>query len=178
MRRDAGYSLRGFRVFVFALIALALTSFAPPAQAKTFRWAFDGDPASMDPHAAGDTLTLGFLGNVYEGLVRRGKRLKIEPALATEWSNPAPDVWRFKLRPGVKFHDGSPFTADDVIFSWRRARHEGSGVKPITAGIKDVRKIDDLTVDVITHGPRPILTSEILRWSQKIGQGAKVYSTG
>lgn len=164
MHRGGGHRLNGFRVFVFALIALGLAVSILPAQAKTFRWAFDDDPASMDPHAAGDTLTLGFLGNVYEGLVRRGKRLEIEPALATEWSNPAPDVWRFKLRPGVKFHDGSPFTADDVIFSWRRARHEGSGVKPIIAGIKDVRKIDDLTVDVITHGPRPILTSEISRW--------------
>ncbi|MFQ5774922.1 MAG: ABC transporter substrate-binding protein [Kiloniellaceae bacterium] len=152
------------RIFASLVAAALLVGFALPAQAKTFRWAFQGDPVSMDPYTINETLTLGFLGNIYEGLVRRGKELEIQPGLATEWSTPAPDVWRFKLRAGVKFHDGTPFTADDVIFSWQRARHEDSDVKAFVAGIKEIKKIDDLTIDVVTKGPRPILTSEISLW--------------
>src|SRR5690349_4649872 len=77
---------------------------------------------SMHPYARNETFLLSFMLNVYEPLVRRDKELKLEPALATEWSQTAPDVWRFKLRQGVKFHDGTPFVADDVIFSYERAK--------------------------------------------------------
>ena len=64
-----------------------------------------------------ETVQLSFLSNIYEPLVRRDKDLKLEPALATSWEQTSPTVWRFHLRPGVKLQDGSPFTADDVLFS-------------------------------------------------------------
>src|ERR1700741_4224744 len=82
------------------------------ADAKTFRWANDGDVNSMDPYARQETFLLSFMGNIYEPLVRRDKNLKLEAALAVKWSQPSPTVWRFELRPNVKFHDGSPFSAD------------------------------------------------------------------
>jgi peptide/nickel transport system substrate-binding protein len=145
---------------VAAVICLAVT----PAQAKTLKWAFQGDPVSMDPYTINETLTLGYLNNVYEGLVRYGRQMVVEPALATEWTNTKPDVWRFKLRQNVKFHDGTPFTADDVLFSWKRIASKGSDVKTFVAGIKDIKKIDDMTIDIITDGPRPIFTREIVRW--------------
>jgi peptide/nickel transport system substrate-binding protein len=145
---------------VAAVICLAVT----PVQAKTLKWAFQGDPVSMDPYTINETLTLGYLNNVYEGLVRYGREMVVEPALASEWTNTKPDVWRFKLRPNVKFHDGTPFSADDVLFSWKRISSKGSDVKTFVSGIKDIKKIDDMTIDIVTDGARPIFTREIVRW--------------
>src|ERR1700743_1083412 len=82
------------------------------ASAATLRWANDGDVNSMDPYARNETFLLTFVLNIYEPLVRRSKDLKVEPSLATEWAQTAPDTWRFKLRQGVKFSDGTPFNAD------------------------------------------------------------------
>ncbi len=150
--------------FLGAALAASLALIcAAPATAKTFRWANDGDVISMDPYARQETFLLTFLGNVYEPLIQRDRNLKLEPALATGWSQPSPDVWRFKLRPGVKFHDGTPFTADDVVFSYERVRT--SQLKATLATIREARKVDDLTVDLVTNGPDPILPQEITTWS-------------
>ena len=131
------------------------------AEAKTFRFANDGDVNSMDPYARNETFLLTFMGNIYEPLVGRDKKLKAMPVLATEWSQVSPEVWRFKLRQGVKFQDGTPFTADDVLFSFDRIRMEGSNLKAVVATIKAVNKIDDYTVEMVTDGPDPILPEEI-----------------
>jgi peptide/nickel transport system substrate-binding protein len=151
-----------------ALIGLAVAcslALAGPlsagAEAKTFRFATPGDLRSMDPMALFETFTLATQGAVYEALVRTNEKLGFEASLATEWSQPSPTVWRFKLRPNVKFHDGTPFTADDVVFSVARAQMEGSDVKPTIVTVKEVKKIDDLTVDFITSEPDPILINEI-----------------
>jgi len=137
---------------------------AGAADAKTFRWANDGDVNSMDPYARNETFLLTFMGNVYEPLVRRDKELKVEPALATEWSQPSATTWRFKLRPNVKFHDGSTLTADDVVFSAQRARGPGSNINTKLATVKEVRAIDPLTVEIETTVPNPILIQEITDW--------------
>jgi peptide/nickel transport system substrate-binding protein len=81
-------------------------------QAETFRYAFRIDPASLDPQAIAETFTLSWLGQIYEPLVGRGKKLELIPALATKWEQPDPLTWRFTLRPNVKFHNGEPFTKD------------------------------------------------------------------
>ncbi|MEH0072783.1 ABC transporter substrate-binding protein [Pannonibacter sp. Pt2-lr] len=98
------------------LSSSVLLSFAAAAQAAELRFASQGDLVSMDPYAVEEVFTSGFLGNVYEGLVRRTPDLKLEPALAESWEMLSPTQWRFHLRKGVTFHDGSPFTADDVIY--------------------------------------------------------------
>ena len=86
--------------------------------------------------------------------------MKLEPGLATEWTQTDPTIWRFKLRQGVKFHDGTPFTADDVVFSFDRATHPGSNIASPLATVKEVKKIDDFTVDFDHRraGPDPART--------------------
>ncbi|HEX6979247.1 MAG TPA: ABC transporter substrate-binding protein [Alphaproteobacteria bacterium] len=149
------------KIRLMALAAAVTLAMSATAEAKTFRWANDGDVNSMDPYARNETFLLSFLGNIYEPLARRDENLKVEPALAVSWSNPNPETWRFKLRPNVKFHDGTPFTADDVVFSIQRAQAPGSNVGTKVASVKEVRKVDDLTVDIITSAPNPILIEEI-----------------
>ena len=139
------------------LIGLTLGALAAGAEAKTFRWANDGDANSMDPYARLETFLLAFVHNMYEPLIRRSREMKPEPGLATEWVRTEPDVWRFKLRQGVKFHDGTPFNADDVVFSFDRATRPGSNVGSPLATVKEVKKIDDFTVEFVTDGPDPIL---------------------
>ncbi len=90
--------------------------------AQTMRWASQGDAQTMDPVSQNEGLTNSINQMVYERLIRRDKNLNIVPSLATEWQQTSPTTWRFKLRQGVKFHDGSPLTADDVVFSMLRAR--------------------------------------------------------
>lgn len=111
-----------------AAIAASL-AFSAGAAAKTFHWSYQGDATSMDPMALNETFTLGFQGNIYETLAGYDGNLKLTPLLAESWENPEPTKWVFKLRKGVKFHDGSPFTADDVIFSWKRSLTPGSDMK-------------------------------------------------
>jgi len=145
--------------------ALAWTGLAAPASAATFRFAFQGDLKSLDPYSLNETFTHGMLGNVYEGLTKRDKELKIIPGLATSWEQVEPTRWRFHLRKGVKFQNGEDFTADDVVFSAERSFKPASDIKTRIqpAGTKAV-KVDDYTVDFILPSPNPILHYEWDTW--------------
>lgn len=165
----------GNKTILTAALVTAL-AVSGPAAAKTFRFANDGDANSMDPHARNETFLLSFTHNIYEPLVRRDKNLKLEGALAQKWSNPSPTVWRFELRPNVKWHDGSPFTADDVVFTLNRANGEGSNMRGHFASYKEARKVDDLTVEVDTKYPDPVFADKMAQiaimskaWSEKNG---------
>ena len=147
-----------------ALTACALTAISFVASAVTLRVANQGDALAMDPHSLNESLQLAVLGNVYEPLVTRDRNYKLAPALATDWKQTAPTVWRFNLRKGVAFHDGTPFTADDVIFSYERAKGEGSDMKSYVGQIKEVKKIDDHTIDFVLNNPFPILPELFTRW--------------
>jgi peptide/nickel transport system substrate-binding protein len=146
---------RTLRIGIWAALTLMLA--AASGEAKTFRWANDGDANSMDPYARQETFLLLMDMSFYEPLIRRSREMKLDPGLATEWARVEPNVWRFKLRQGVKFHDGTAFTADDVVFSYDRATHPGSNLGSPLATVKEVKKIDDFTVDFVTDGPDPIL---------------------
>ncbi|WP_019953934.1 ABC transporter substrate-binding protein [Yoonia vestfoldensis] len=150
------------------LRTLAATTFLMTgslAQAETFRWAGTTDPQTMDPHAANLAPVTSFLNNVYEGLVRRGKDMMLEPSLATSWEPlTGENGWRFVLREGVTFHDGSPFTADDVLFSYERGISEQSDVRSWFAPVSEVRVVDDFTVDIVTSAPNPIFPDSIANW--------------
>jgi peptide/nickel transport system substrate-binding protein len=144
----------------FIAAALAL-----PAMAEDFKFAVTTDPQTMDPHAVNSAPVLGFLNNVYEGLVRRGQDMSVEPALATSWEPIGDgDGWRFTLRQGVTFHDGATFDADDVIFSYQRASDEASDTRSWFAPVSDVVKVDDFTVDIMTSAPNPIFPDSIANW--------------
>jgi peptide/nickel transport system substrate-binding protein len=147
------------------LLASALAFAAVPmADAKTFKWANDGDTNSMDPYGRQETFLLSFDQNIYDPLVRRDARFKLEGALAKEWKQVAPTTWRFNLRPGVKWQDGTPFTADDVIFSYERASGPGSNVGSDFVSVKELRKIDDLTVEFETKVVDPVFVEQITAW--------------
>ncbi len=143
------------------LTALLATTPLTALNAKTLRWSNDSDVDSLDPYYTNNTFLLGFLGNVYEPLARRAKDLSLEPALALSWTQEEPTRWRFALRPSVVFHDGSPFTADDVIFSLARASAEGSDLRSKLTSIAEVKKIDLLTIDIVTKTPNPLLPGDI-----------------
>src|SRR2546429_6586186 len=111
-----------------AIVALVLAAAFSAADARPFRWASQGDPQTIDPHSQNELLTNSINGQMYETLVNRGKKLEIVPALATEWQQLDPLTWRFTLRKGVRFHDATPFTADDVLFSIQPASQAPSQI--------------------------------------------------
>lgn len=141
-----------------ALLAAGLA--VQPALATNFRWANDGDVNAMDPATRQETVQLSFLSNIYEPLVRRNRALELEPALAESWEQVSPTVWRFHLRHGVTWQDGSPFTADDVVFSLKRMLSPNSSMRAPLSAVKEARKVDDFTVDFETTAPDPILLQE------------------
>jgi len=126
------------------------------ADGVTLRWANRGDPQTTDPHSQNEGLTNNINQLVYEFLVGRDKKLNLTPQLAVSWEQVDPTTWRFKLRPGVKFHDGTPFTADDVVFSFQRAAEQTSQLRVYSNAAGVPKKIDDLTVEFKTNGPNPI----------------------
>jgi peptide/nickel transport system substrate-binding protein len=148
----------------FSAFALVFIWSTCPASAVTFKFAFQGDLKSLDPYSLNETFTLGVLGNVYEGLTKRDKDLKIVPGLAERWEILEPTRWRFYLRKGVKFHNGEDFTADDVVFSADRARGPSSDVKTRLPADCNVVKVDDYTVDFVLPHPNPILNYEWDTW--------------
>jgi peptide/nickel transport system substrate-binding protein len=150
--------------FLAAALASALGALPLAAGAATLKIGNQGDALSMDPHSLNESLQLTVNENVYEALVGRDRNYKLTPMLATSWKQTAPTVWRFELRKGVQFHDGTPFTADDVIFSYERARADGSDMKTYVGPIKEIRKINDHAIDVVTSQPFPILPELFYRW--------------
>lgn len=143
------------------LAGVALACLATTGTAQTLRWGAARDINSLDPYSYGSTFTISFLNHVYEGLVRYDADLKIEPALATEWEVMPNNIWRFKLRQGVKFHDGAEFTADDVVASLARVSHPDSPLKGNLPAYKSATKVDDYTVDIELVGTYPLLLNDL-----------------
>jgi peptide/nickel transport system substrate-binding protein len=129
-----------------------------PATAKTLRVASAFDPQTMDPHALALLYHTRVITQVYEHLVTRSKDFQLEPQLATAWESlDGGRRWRFKLRPGVKFHDGTPLTADDVVFSLERSAAAPSQRNFHLRNMTGVRRVDDLTVDVLLNATDAVL---------------------
>ena len=136
-------------------IAAACLALAATAEAKTFRWSSQGDYLTADPHAQNEGLNNALNDAIFERLTARGKDLQLIPSLATSWEAKGPTVWRFNLRRGVVFHDGTPMTADDVVFSIERAQLPSSNFKVFATPIGKARKVDDFTVEIETPAPTP-----------------------
>ena len=148
-------------ISAFALATLMLCGGNALAQ-HTLRWATQAGISTLDPAAAGDSATRNLLLNVYEGLLRQDKELRVEPELATSWTVVSPTLTRFTLRPGVVFHNGDPFTAADVVFSFKRATAPTADIRGKLRAIKDIRAVDAMTVEVETHRPDAILLNELM----------------
>ena len=159
---------------VLAAALAALVTLPLAGHSKTLTWSSQGDFMTLDPHAQNENLIITASSYVYEPLVDYNKDFQLTPALATSWEQLEPTVWRFTLREGVKFHNGEPFTADDVVFSIQRAMAPTSNFKAYVNGIDKAVKVDDKTVDIITTAPNPVLLRQLTNvfimnkdWSEK-----------
>ena len=146
------------KLAVLALLAL----FNLNAQAALLRWSAQNDILTLDPHSQNHSATNTITSYAYEGLTRYTEKFQVEPSLATRWRFITPTQVRFDLRQGVKFHDGTPFTADDVVFSLGRTRQPQANMAIYVSGIKEVKKIDEHTVDLLLEGPNPVLLRNLV----------------
>ena len=149
--------------FKTLLLAAALATALPMAvQAKTFRWSRSVDISTWDIHTQNVGVNNTMHGAVYDTLVEyNSKTFKPEPSLATEWKLVKPTQLRLTLRKGVKFSDGSEFTADDAKFSLERAKAKTSNFAVYTQGIDRVEKVDAYTIDIHSDLPNPVLVNQL-----------------
>jgi peptide/nickel transport system substrate-binding protein len=158
-------------------LAVALLACLPlAAGAKTLRYASQDDPQTLDPHSANLLATSRVTANIYEPLVWRDRNWKVIPWLAVSWTQPNDRTWRFKLREGVKFHDGATLSADDVAFSVERALSPTSQMRVALQGVEKAVRVDALTVDLVMREPNPVLLSHLTNfrvmnkaWTVKTG---------
>ena len=154
--------MRAARCFT-AVAALLAGSLA--ASAQTLTLGTRSGPDSIDPHFTASGTHAEALKHVFDTLVWSGDGLELEPRLALSWKPIDATTWEFKLRPGVKFHDGTDFTAADVKFSIERIPTV-AGPNPTTIYVRRVKEtkiIDPLTVHIITDGPAPVLPNDFIR---------------
>ncbi|MED5617788.1 ABC transporter substrate-binding protein [Ideonella sp. BN130291] len=150
--------MRRIRTVLLGLLVLA----GGAGHAATLRYASGFDPQTLDPHALALLYQTRVVTQVYEGLVNRAKDFKtLEPSLATRWEMVNPTTWRFTLRPNVKFHDGTSFTADDAVFSIERALQKTSQRANQMRGITGARKVDALTIEVLSAAPDAVLPEKL-----------------
>ena len=161
------------RFFLGALAAVAIGA-GTPSHAQTLRFASQGDAQTMDPHSQNHGLTNSINQHVYDYLIARDKQLNFVPCLAVSWEQVSQLKWRFKLRPGVKFHDGSAFNADDVVFSINRAKEPTSQLSVYANAVGTPKKIDDTTVEFDLAKVNPIFLEHLQglfimskAWSEK-----------
>jgi peptide/nickel transport system substrate-binding protein len=151
--------MRGSRSLIAGLtIAVAVAVASPAAAENVLRFrGMDATAATMDPHSYATPENKGVTAQVYEALLDVDSNLAIVPQLALAWKPLDSTTWEFALRPDVRFHDGAPFTAADVVFSIERAHAETSDFAARIAGVATVEAIDDHTVRITTTGPDPSL---------------------
>ena len=142
-------------------IALVLCMTSPTVGAKTLKWATRGDVQTLDPYSQNELLTNNIANLIHGFLVERQRDSTIGPSLATSWTVVNETTWRFTLRKGVRFHDGAPFTADDVVFSVERARTPPSQLAQYARALGAVTKIDDYTVEFKQDRPNPLLLQHL-----------------
>jgi peptide/nickel transport system substrate-binding protein len=167
--------MKKFQAIAGAMLIAQIAGVAGPADAENvLRWASATEPLSFDPHAANTQPTAAATNQVYEPLVDFNSNYEIEPALAVAWKLTSPTTWQFDLRQGVRFHDGAPFTAEDVVFSLHRAQSETSDFKGDLPPITAIEVVDDDTVRITTAAPDPILPEQLnaiymmsKRWAQQ-----------
>ena len=146
-----------------ALLGCALLAPLAAAQAQPLSLAVSAPPASIDPHYYTLTPSIQLSAHMFEGLTQRDENARVQPALAESWKLVDDTTWEFKLRPGVKFHDGADFTAEDVAFSLKRVPwvQSPSSFAVYTRAITDVQVVDAHTVRFKTATPYPLLPNDL-----------------
>jgi peptide/nickel transport system substrate-binding protein len=144
------------------LVVILVCAMATPAMAeKVLRWASQGDALTYDPHSANESPTILAMQQVYETLAIRNPKYEIVPCLATSWKTLDPKTWEFNLRQGVTFHDGTPFTAEDVAFTINRAKGPTSEFRNYLTTVTGTKVVDDHTIHILTFGPDPVLINNL-----------------
>ena len=157
-----------------AVLTIAAALLSAPVAAATFKWTSASDIPTWDIHSQNNALANGVHASVYESLFYYNKKFELEPLLATSFKQMSPTQVRITLRKGVKFHDGAVFDADDAKFSLERTMAKTSNYGVYTQGIERIVKVDDLTIDIMTKGPNPVLQRQLtelrmmdLGWAEK-----------
>jgi peptide/nickel transport system substrate-binding protein len=149
-------------IAVCTAITLAMVGVGSTVHAKQFKWSSASDIPTLDIHSQNNALGNGVHAAIFDSLVYyNSTTFKTEGQLATSWRDISPTQVRFTLRSGVKFSDGSPLTADDVVYSITRAMAKTSNYAVYTQGIDKVVKVNDSTVDFIMKGPNPVLLNQL-----------------
>jgi peptide/nickel transport system substrate-binding protein len=145
--------------------AVVVAALLPAAGwAATLRYASQNDPQTVDPHAANLLVSARLTQQIYDTLVFRDRNWQPTAWLAESWTQVSPTVWRFRLREGVKFHDGTPLTADDVVFSVGRALSPTSQMRTAIQGVERARAVDRLTVELTLTEPNPALLQHLTQF--------------
>jgi peptide/nickel transport system substrate-binding protein len=173
------------KAFTAAAVVAAMSLPLSAAVAKDLTVGLKAEPSSMDPHYHNLTPNNALSREVFDRLIMPDETQQLKPGLATSWKAIDDLTWEFKLRKGVKFHDGSPFTADDVVFTFERAPKVPNSPSSFGTYIKGkkISKIDDHTVHIKTEKPYPLMPNEMMTFSivsKKHGEGATTedYNTG
>jgi peptide/nickel transport system substrate-binding protein len=128
----------------------------------TLRVALQGEPTSLDPHLQDDVISYSVLLNVFEALTAFDVDMRLRPGLATGWHSRDESTWEFELRTGVRFHDGRPLEAEDVVASLERARSmPGSKTAGFLVGVQAVRATSASRVEVVTRRPSSLLAKKL-----------------
>ncbi len=149
---------------LLAAFAFALTLWAPPLHAADISIALGADVTSIDPHFHNLTPNNNVANHVFETLVAKDARGRLAPAPAESWRAVDDVTWEFKLRKGVKFHDGSDFTAGDVAFSIDRVPTVPNSPSPFTTYSKQITEkivVDPLTIRLKTAAPYPLMPTDL-----------------
>jgi len=155
------------KMSALAMVAAAMLAMTPAAGAAELKVGLAASTTSMDPQFYVGGPNSAMARNIFDGLVNQDDKQQVQPALALSWTVIDDRSWEFKLRPGVKFHDGSDFTADDVIASIRRvalaSQNSPSSFAAYVSDIAEVTAVDPLTVRITTKVPTPLLPNNLSR---------------
>ncbi|SKA40930.1 peptide/nickel transport system substrate-binding protein [Enhydrobacter aerosaccus] len=147
-----------------ALLAAILMAIALPAAAQELKIGLKSEPTSLDPQYQNIAVNNEIALHLFDALVARDDRQLPVPALAVSWKPVSDTVWEFKLRPDVKFQDGSPFTAEDVVFTYERAARVPNSPSPFTMLSRQITRleiVDPLTLRITTAAPAPLLPLDL-----------------
>ncbi len=166
-------------------LALLAALAAAPAGAQTLRFGVGAQVTSADPHYHNIGPNNAYSGMVYDRLIEMSPKGRPEPMLARSWTSVKPDVWELKLQPGVRFHDGAAFTAEDVAFTFKRIPlvvNSPGSFSTYLQGITSAEVVDALTVRIHTDGPSPLLPVNLTQvpiiGRGGEGKGSEAYNAG
>ncbi|HZH46011.1 MAG TPA: ABC transporter substrate-binding protein, partial [Roseococcus sp.] len=148
----------------FALAMAGAAGFSAAVSAQNLTMAVGAPVTSLDPHFHQLSPNNAVAGMIFDRLVNTDAQSRMVPGLAESWSTVAPDVWEFRLRRGVKFHNGRDFTAEDVAFTLARVPNVPNSPSSFAAFVRPIRSVevvDSHTIRFTTNGPYPLLPQDL-----------------